>query len=291
MSSSHATFMRARNALKSGEKGGALMPQSLFPMIAGSLLLVAACSPAAKVPNTVGEPRIVDLTHEFGEDTIYWPTDTRGFQFDELARGQTDGGFYYSANSFCTAEHGGTHIDAPIHFSEDGRAVNEVPLEDLVGAAVVIDITDEAAKNADYRLTQDDVTRHETLHGRIPDGAIVLLKTGWSKRWPNARAYLGDDTPGDASRLSFPSFGEEAARFLIDERGARVLGVDTASVDYGRSSDFPVHRIAAARQVSGLENLTNLDTLPASGFTVIALPMKIAGGSGGPVRVIATIKK
>jgi kynurenine formamidase len=135
----------------------------------------------------------------------------------------------------------------------------------------------------------EDVERHEARHGRIADGSIVLLRTGWSRHWPDALAYLGDDTPGDASRLSFPSYGEDAARFLIEERGAPVLGIDTASIDYGRSRDFPVHRLAASRQVSGLENLANLHALPASGFTVIALPMKIAGGSGGPVRVIATM--
>ncbi|HEX9851856.1 MAG TPA: cyclase family protein, partial [Woeseiaceae bacterium] len=126
-------------------------------------------------------------------------------------------------------------------------------------------------------------------HGRIPQGAIVLLRSGWSARWPDARSYLGDDTPGDASKLSFPGYGEEAATWLIEERGAPVLGIDTASIDYGRSKDFPVHRIVAARQVSGLENLTNLQELPPTGFTLIALPMKIAGGSGGPVRVIALL--
>lgn len=129
------------------------------------------------------------------------------------------------------------------------------------------------------------------MRGRIPAGAIVLLRTGWSRFWPNAKAYLGDDTPGDASKLSFPSYGVEAARMLVEERRAGVLGVDTASIDYGRSTEFMVHRIAAARDVPGLENLTNLDQLPATGATVIALPMKIAGGSGGPVRVVAMIPR
>jgi kynurenine formamidase len=139
-------------------------------------------------------------------------------------------------------------------------------------------------------LTLAAVEAHEARHGAIPQGAIVLLRTGWSAHWPDVRAYLGDDTPGDASKLSFPSYGEEAAKFLIDERAVPVLGIDTASIDYGRSTDFPVHRIAAARQVVGLENLTNLEALPSADFTVIALPMKIGGGSGGPVRVIAMLE-
>lgn len=256
-----------------------------LPMV-GALLLTA-CAAGPREPVQVAVQRIVDLTHAFGEDTIYWPTDTSGFRLEQLASGEAPGGFFYSAYALCTAEHGGTHIDAPVHFSRTGLAVDEVPLSDLVGPAVVIDISAAAAGNSDYRLTFADVERHEAQHGRIPDGAIVLLRTGWSKHWPDARAYLGDDTPGDASNLSFPSFGEEAARFLVEERDVPVLGVDTASTDYGRSSDFPVHRMTAAQQVSGLENLTNLDLLPATGFSVIALPMKIAGGSGGPVRVIA----
>lgn len=256
----------------------------LLPMAIA--LLLAACSAGTHEPVQVAEQRIVDLTHAFGEDTIYWPTDTSGFRLEQLANGETPGGFFYSAYALCTAEHGGTHIDAPVHFSRTGFAVDEVPLSNLIGPAVVIDIS-AAADDSDYRLTIADIERHESEHGRVPDGAIVLLRTGWSKYWPDARAYLGDDSPGDASNLSFPSYGEDAARFLVEERAVHVLGVDTASIDYGRSTDFPVHRVTAAQQVSGLENLANLDLLPATGFSVIALPMKIAGGSGGPVRVIA----
>jgi kynurenine formamidase len=260
-----------------------------IPLIAIAPLVMAACSPGAGAPASIEDRQIIDLTHAYGEDTVYWPTDTRGFQLQQLASGHTEGGWFYSANAFCTAEHGGTHIDAPIHFSEEGVPVDEIPLADLVGPAVVIDVADKAAQDPDYRLAVADVEAHEARHGRIPQGAIVLLRTAWSERWPDVRAYLGDDTPGDASKLSFPAYGEEAARFVIVERGARALGVDTASIDYGRSTDFPVHRIAAAKQVSGLENLTNLDVLPPGGFAVIALPMKIAGGSGGPVRVIALL--
>ena len=266
------------------------MRQLVYLSVASTALLVAACSPESDVAARNGDARIVDLTHAFGEDTIYWPTDTRGFRLEQLASGRTEAGFYYSANAFCTAEHGGTHLDAPIHFHEEGRAVDEVPLDDLVGPGVVIDVTAETSGDPDYRLTRAAVERHESKNGAIPHGAIVLLRTGWSDRWPDARAYLGDDTPGDASNLSFPGYGEDAATFLVDERGVRVLGVDTASIDYGRSSDFAVHRITAAQGVAGLENLTNLGELPETGFTVIALPMKIAGGSGGPVRVIAMVE-
>ena len=167
--------------------------------------------------------------------------------------------------------------------------MEQIPLERLIAPAVVIDVTAQAAKDRDYRATRDDVLAFEKTHGRIAPGTIVLLRTGWSRHWPDAKAYLGDDTPNDASKLSFPSYGADAARLLVEERQAAALGIDTASIDYGRSTDFQVHRIAAAANVPGLENLTGLDRLPPRGALVIALPMKIEGGSGGPVRAVALV--
>ena len=234
---------------------------------------------------------IVDLTHAFGPETIYWPTDTAGFRLDELAFGPTEGGYFYSAYALSTAEHGGTHLDAPIHFHEGGIDAASIPLERLLGPAVVIDMTAQAAAEVDYRLTAADVEAHEAEHGEISPGSIILLRTGWSARWPDALAYLGDDAPGDASDLHFPSYGEEAARLLVEGRGAAVLGIDAASIDYGPSTDFIVHQIAAGAGAPSLENLTNLDRLPARGATVIALPMKISGGSGGPLRAVALVPR
>jgi kynurenine formamidase len=233
--------------------------------------------------------RIVDLTHPFNSETIYWPTSPSAFQLERLNHGHTGAGYFYSANAFCSPEHGGTHLDAPIHFAESGHTTEQIPFDRLIGPAVVIDVSGSAAENPDYRLTRDDVLRFEQAHGSIPPGAIVLLRTGWSRFWPDRRAYLGDDTPGDASRLHFPSYGEDATRLLVVEREVAALGVDVASIDYGQSRDFIVHRIAAASNVPGLENLTNLDELPATGAVVIALPMKIEGGSGGPLRAVAIV--
>ena len=259
--------------------------------------LLAACErPAQPQPTRAPAPdlgayQLVDLTHPFNEQTIYWPTSPATFQLDTLAYGQTPGSYFYSAFAFSTPEHGGTHLDAPIHFAEGRLTSDQIPLERLIGPAVVIDVTRQASADQDYRLTRQDVLGFESRHGRIPAGAIVLLRTGWSAKWPDRRAYLGDDTPNDASRLRFPSYGEEAARLLVEERSVAALGADVASIDYGRSADFIVHRIAAARDVYGLENLTNLDALPAAGAVVIALPMKIAGGSGGPVRAVALVPR
>jgi kynurenine formamidase len=233
--------------------------------------------------------RLVDLTHAFGPSTLYWPTSPSGFRLERLAYGQTPGGYFYSAYAFSTPEHGGTHLDAPIHFSANGATADRLRLEQLVAPAVVIDISAKAATDAVYRLTPEDVLAFERRNGRIARGAIVLLRTGWSSRWPNRLAYFGDATPGDASKLRFPSYGVQAAELLVRDRGVAALGVDAASIDYGPSTDFAVHRVAAAANVPGLENLTRLDELPPTGALVVALPMKIESGSGAPLRAIALV--
>jgi len=235
--------------------------------------------------------RIVDLTHAFGGETVYWPTAPSGFELDTLAYGETPGGWFYSAFRLSAPEHGGTHLDAPLHFARGRHATHEVPLDRLVGPAVVLDVSEAAAVDPDYRLTPDDVRRFEAEHGRISEGAIVLLRTGWAERWPDVERYLGDDTAGDASGLHFPSFGPEATRLLVEERGVAALGADVASIDPGDSDDFPVHRIALGANVPGFENLTNLEALPPTGALVVALPTKIRGGSGAPLRAVAFVPR
>ena len=267
----------------------------------GVALLVSAACEVAPTPEAVQEPEpsgfdvsaaeLVDLTHAFDAQTIYWPTSPTRFELDTLSFGMTEGGWFYSANLLATPEHGGTHLDAPIHFSESGQDAATVPLDRLVGPAVVIDVTQQAGADADYRLTVADVDAWEAEHGPIEAGSIVLLRTGWSSRWPDAASYLGSAVAGDASNLHFPSYGEESARLLVEDREVAVLGADVASIDYGASADFIVHRVAAAANVPGLENLTNLGALPARGAWVIALPMKVAGGSGGPLRAIALVPR
>jgi kynurenine formamidase len=265
-------------------------------------LLVVATAVVAPIATSAAPPsssppaapdlrtaRVVDLTHAFDERTPYWPTATHGFQLEKLHYGKTEAGFFYSAYGFCAPEHGGTHLDAPIHFAEKGWTADQVPVARLVRPAVVIDVVAAASADPDHRLTLAELTAWETRHGRIPEGAIVLLRTGWSARWPDKKRYLGDDTPGDASRLHFPSYGPESARWLVTERKVAALGVDTASIDHGPSKDFAVHQLVAAANVAGLENLTGLEALPPTGAWIIALPMKIAGGSGGPLRAIALL--
>lgn len=257
-----------------------------------AMALVATMAHAASAQRwDLARSTIIDLTHPLNAQTLYWPTAPSRFKLEQLAYGPTPGGWFYSSYAFSAPEHGGTHLDAPIHFSARGATMDRVPLEQLVAPAVVIDVTPKASSNPDYRLTVADVEAFERAHGRIAAGTIVLLRTGWSARWPNAKAYLGDDTPGDASKLRFPSFGAEAVTVLVRDRRAAAIGVDVASIDYGRSTDFAVHRIAADANVPGLENLTSLERVPAVGAMIIALPMKIEGGSGGPVRVIALVPR
>lgn len=267
------------------------MGHSWWLMVGSALLAPAAWGAAQPAPLDIRVYRIVDLTHSFNQKTIYWPTATSSFRLERLAYGRTPAGYFYAANALCAPEHGGTHLDAPIHFAVGRRTTDQVPLEQLMGEAVVIDVTGSANADRDYRLTPADVLAFERRHGRIRRGTIVLLRTGWSRHWPNRKRYLGDDTPGDASKLHFPSYGVEAARLLVEQRKVAALGVDVASIDYGQSRDFMVHRIAAAWNVPGLENLRGLESLPPRGATVIALPMKIEGGSGGPARVVALLPR
>jgi kynurenine formamidase len=264
-----------------------LLPAAI--LLAAPLAAAGQSVPAPAPAPSLATARVVDLTHPFDENTIYWPTSPSAFELKKLADGQTPGGWFYRSNALCTPEHGGTHLDAPSHFAKDAQAADQIPVRRLIAPAAVIDVRAQAAKNADYRLSLADVKAWEKAHGPIPAGTIVLLRTGWSARWPNRKAYLGDDTAGDASKLHFPSYGEEAARYLVAERQVAALGVDTASIDYGASKDFVVHVVANGANVFGLENVANLEALPEWGAWVVALPMKIAGGSGGPLRIVALL--
>ena len=233
--------------------------------------------------------RWVDLTHSFAESTIYWPTDTAGFQLEELAFGQTEGGWFYASYQLASAEHGGTHLDAPIHFADGGLTNDEIPLSGLIGPAAVVDVSEKV--DPDYLVSIEDLTTWEAVNGDIQDGAILLIRTGWSDRWDDRTAYLGTNMTGEEAiaQLHFPGISEELAQWLVDERGIVALGIDTPSIDYGQSSDFRAHVILYRENISGFENITNLDLLTATGSFVVALPMKIEGGSGGPLRIVAFV--
>jgi kynurenine formamidase len=231
----------------------------------------------------------VDLTHPFSEQSVYWPTDTIGFQLDELAYGPTPGGWFYASYRYSAAEHGGTHLDAPIHFAEGRQATDAIPLDRLIGPAVVVDVSAHA--HPDYLVSVEDLTGWEATHGRIPDGAILLLRTGWDARYEDRAAYLGTALTGaDAvAQLHFPGLSPEAAQWLVDNRRVDAIGIDTPSIDYGQSTDFRSHVILYEQDIPGFENVANLGALPPVGGFVVALPMKIAGGSGGPLRIVGYV--
>lgn len=236
-------------------------------------------------------PKIMDLTHSFSSQTVYWPT-VDGFALRVDAEGVTEKGYYYTANSFSCAEHGGTHMDAPLHFAEGMPSVEQVDLDRLVGSAVVIDVTVSAAADPDYLVSVQDVSAWEQQHGPIPDGNIVLLRTGWGTYYPDKKKYLGTARRGSEAlaELSFPGLDPVAAKWLVENRNIAAIGLDTASIDRGKSELFKAHQILFAAGIPVFENVANLEQLPERGFEVVALPMKIEGGSGAPLRIIAILK-
>ncbi|OMP31425.1 cyclase [Mangrovimonas sp. DI 80] len=234
---------------------------------------------------------IVDLSHDYSRETVYWVT-AKEFEKDTVFMGPTDKGYFYSAFNISTAEHGGTHIDAPIHFSENGQSVEELPLEHLIGPAIKIDVSFKALQNPDYLISIEDLTDWETKEGKpIPNGSIVLLQTGFSKYYPNKLQYLGTEERGESAvaKLHFPGLSPEAAEWLLTNRNIHAIGIDTPSIDYGQSQYFKSHVILLSKNIPAFENLTNLNLLPAQGFEIIALPMKIKGGSGAPLRIVALL--
>jgi kynurenine formamidase len=208
-----------------------------------------------------------------------------------VSEGQTEGGYYYSAYNYRAAEHGGTHLDAPVHFAEGRRAADQIPLERLIGPAAVLDVSSKTAGDRDYQIAPDDVLAWEAEHGRIPAGAIVLFDTGSARFWPDRVKYMGTDErgAGAVAKLHFPGIHPDTARFLAEERAIGAVGLDTPSIDHGQSKDFLTHRVLGERDIPGFENVANLEGLPPTGATVVALPMKIQGGSGGPLRIVAFV--
>lgn len=232
--------------------------------------------------------RVIDLTHPFDEQTIYWPTE-KGFLLEKGQAGLTPKGYFYSANRFAAAEHGGTHLDAPIHFFKDRRTVDAIPLEQLVGEGVAIDVRKKCADNSDYQIGIEDLRAWETERRRQLVDVIVLINTGYSHRWPKRKEYLGTDAHGPqaVAELHFPGLAPEAARWLVEERHIKAVGIDTASIDFGQSTHFESHVRLCERNVPIFENLADLERLPDGPFVIVALPMKIAGGSGAPLRIAA----
>ncbi|MGD8305322.1 MAG: cyclase family protein [Ignavibacteria bacterium] len=243
----------------------------------------------AQFDNISGD-KIIDLTYPFDSLTIFWPTE-KGFQLEVEFRGMNPKGYFYSANKFCTAEHGGTHMDAPIHFYKGKQSVDEIPIENLIGRGIVIDVSEKCSADRDYLIMTEDFKNWEKENGEIPANSIILLKTGFGKYWPDRNKYMGTDERGlDAvAKLHFPGLHPDAAEWLVTKRKIKAVGIESPSIDYGQSKLFKTHVYLTEHEIPILENVAYLEKLPLKGFTIIALPMKIRGGSGGPTRIIALL--
>lgn len=234
----------------------------------------------------------IDLTYSFDSQSLYWPNNPTGFKLDTQVNGVTPAGFYYSSNAFSAPEHGGTHLDAPIHFAQGHETVDQIPLTKLTGNAVVIDVSDNALKNRDYLISVRDIENWENKNGKIPDSSIVLFRTRYGQYYPDASKYFGTAEKGAEAipKLHFPGIDPAAAEWLATQRKIKGVGVDTPSIDYGQSKDFKTHQVLLGKNIPAFENIAYLDQLPTKGAYIIALPMKIKNGTGGPLRIIAWVK-
>ena len=233
-----------------------------------------------------GKATVIDMTYPLNEKNAYWPVGPyTPFKYEVIANLKKDKVF---SGKYSTPEHLGTHIDAPNHFEEGMPSVDQIPFEQLIGPAVVIDVTDKVERDADYTLSPSDILLWEKDNGQIPEGAIVLLNTGWSKRWHDYDGYKNFDKE---SSMHFPGYSKESANFLVTKKNIKGVGIDTLSGDCGTSADFIVHHTINAARKFILENVANLDKLPPKGATLIIAPIKIEGGSGGQCRIWAILSK
>jgi kynurenine formamidase len=225
---------------------------------------------------------VIDLTHAInGHIPTFDPSELADYKVTTDTTIEKD---HYFSRKISLPEHFGTHIDAPAHFARGLWTVDQIPPERLVAPLAVIDVRAKVKDNPDYRVSVEDIADWEQEHGHIPPASVVIVRTGWESRWDSPKAYRNADAKGV---MHFPGYSVDAAKFLVEARSVLGLGIDTLSVDYGPSQDFAVHQYTMPRSVYHLENVANLDHVPATGAMVIAAPAKLEGGSGGPVRILA----
>ena len=267
-------------------RGGSFVKRARVLLV---LTFVGCTRSSSSLTDALSRATWVDLTYAFDSTTIYWPT-AKPFRLEVVSAQRTSGGYYYAANNFAAAEHGGTHLDAPVHFAEGRHTTDQIPLTQLTGPAFVVDVSRPVEADRDYRVAPADFEAWERTHTGIPEGAIVLVRTGWGSRWPHRDRYLGTIKTGApaVAELHFPGLHPDAARWLV-ARKVHAVGIDTPSIDYGQSATFDTHQVLFAADIPAFENVAHLSAVPATGAFVIALPMKIRGGSGGPLRLVAVL--
>ena len=260
-------------------------------LIAIAVCMLTAChNNENSLSELLNKGKWIDLTYEFSAQTLYWPNNPSGFNLDTVANGNTPGGFYYSSYTFSAPEHGGTHLDAPVHFAAKGLSADKLSLDQLTGDAVVIDVSAKALKDRDYLISVNDIKEYEEKYDTIKENTIVLFKTGYGQFYPDAEKYFGTSEKGadGISKLHFPGIDPKAAEWLVQHK-IKAVGLDTPSIDYGQSKDFKTHQVLMGANIPAFENVANLELLPATGAYIVALPMKIKNGSGGPLRIIAWV--
>jgi len=226
--------------------------------------------------------RVIHLSHVIDTDIPQWQGDPP-VEFETVAELYKDG---YYLRRFSMGEHSATHINAPNSFHLDGVGIDEYSAQSLVVPAVVIDIREKALGNSDYTLCVEDILAWEQRYGEIPTGSVVLLYTGWQEKWWDKNAFFNQDAQGS---IHFPGFSSDATRFLVEERQIAGVGIDTHGVDSGQDTTFATNRLVLERQGIVLENLTNLDQLPPTGATLAIGVLRLRGGSGSPVGVLAFV--
>lgn len=236
----------------------------------------------AQAPNTISYSRVIDLSHVISVDIPLWPGDPP-VELETVAEFDPDG---YYLRRFSIGEHSATHMNAPNSFHDGAEGIDAYPPESLVVLAVVIDVREQVAADADHAVSLGDVAAWEAEHGPIPAGAIVIAYTGWQAKWSDPTAFFGEDESG---AMHFPGFAGETTAFLLAERGVAGVGIDTHGVDPGLDEEYATNTLVLAQRGIVLENLTNLDQLPSTGTTLVIGILRLAGGSGSPVSVMAFV--
>jgi kynurenine formamidase/mono/diheme cytochrome c family protein len=228
-----------------------------------------------------GQAHIYDLTHVISAKVPTYEGETGTYRYEKQAEIDKQG---YALGTLHIPEHFGTHVDAPGHFAKGKATIDQLDPSHFIAPAVVIDVRDKVRANPDYLLTPDAIEKWEQTRGPIPDGAAVLLLTGWEDKFGNAAAYRNPDSSGI---MHFPGYSAAAVDYLLKHDKVVALGIDTLSIDYGPSKDFEAHKRSLGSGLYHLENLANLDKLPARGAVVFVGALPIEGGSGSPARVLA----
>ncbi|GBN35108.1 hypothetical protein AVEN_161663-1 [Araneus ventricosus] len=250
------------------------------------MLLLLLCSMVYSLHAFPLSVRVVDMTHTFDETVMHYPI-ISGFKMEVEMNGTLLNGIWVLGEKYSASIHLGTHMDAPSHFYPDGIPVDQIPVEHFFAPAAVIDITEKAELDPDAEATVEDLLNWECLTEQNLNGTIVLLKSGWGKRWNNETAYLGTSV-GDVFNSHFPGFSGEAASFLVENRTIYGVGTEAISFDKGSSKTYPAHQTLLRHGIFGLENVANVDQIPIYGAQLYVMPMKIGNASGAPTRIIAT---